>query len=130
MYIYMCLNALINKNNEIEKLSSFNEVALGQYVLGNTVEINYKAPDGMNIQGWYITPPKFDKSKKYYTQFAFKPVFSLIDFENPKNLIFWTPKILPGNFRGRVFSRVIFSQGRNCPWGKIETVCFCLRKLP
>ena len=49
----------------INKLSSFNEVALGQYELGNTTEINYKSPDGMDIQGWYITPPNFDKSKKY-----------------------------------------------------------------
>ena len=53
------------KSNKVEKLSSFNEVVLGQYELGNTIEINYKAPDGMDIQGWYITPPKFDKSKKY-----------------------------------------------------------------
>ena len=49
----------------MNKLSSFNEVALGQYELGNTTEINYKSPDGMDIQGWYITPPNFDKSKKY-----------------------------------------------------------------
>ena len=53
------------KSNKVEKLSSFNEVVLGQYELGNTIEINYKAPDGMDVQGWYITPPKFDKSKKY-----------------------------------------------------------------
>ena len=49
----------------MNKLSSFNEVALGQYELGNTIEINYKSPDGMDIQGWYITPPNFDKAKKY-----------------------------------------------------------------
>jgi dipeptidyl aminopeptidase/acylaminoacyl peptidase len=52
-------------NQGVNKLSSFNEVALGQYELGNTTEINYKSPDGMDIQGWYITPPNFDKSKKY-----------------------------------------------------------------
>lgn len=52
-------------NQGMNKLSSFNEVALGQYELGNTTEINYKSPDGMDIQGWYITPPNFDKSKKY-----------------------------------------------------------------
>ena len=28
-------------------------------------QINYEAPDGTPIQGWYITPPDFDKSKKY-----------------------------------------------------------------
>ena len=36
-----------------------------QYDLGETVEINYKAPDGTPVQGWYILPPGFDKSKKY-----------------------------------------------------------------
>ena len=49
----------------IEKLSHINEVVLSQYQLGETVEINYKAPDGMDVQGWYILPPDFDNSKKY-----------------------------------------------------------------
>ena len=54
------------KNNKIEKVKLlFNGVKLlGNKELGNTIEINYKAPDGMDVQGWYITPPKFDKSKK------------------------------------------------------------------
>ena len=49
----------------VEKLSHINEVVLSQYQLGETVEINYKAPDGMDVQGWYILPPDFDNSKKY-----------------------------------------------------------------
>lgn len=56
--------AVIN-NSKLEKLSSFNEVVLSQYDLGETFEINYKAPDGMDVQGWYILPPNFDAKKKY-----------------------------------------------------------------
>ncbi|QQS42555.1 MAG: S9 family peptidase [Acidobacteriota bacterium] len=34
--------------------------------LGKVTEINYKSShDGKDIQGWYITPPDFDPSKKY-----------------------------------------------------------------
>ena len=55
--------AVIN-NSKLEKLSSFNEVVLSQYDLGETYEINYKAPDGMDVQGWYILPPNFDAKKK------------------------------------------------------------------
>ncbi|MDA0344743.1 MAG: S9 family peptidase [Proteobacteria bacterium] len=51
--------------SKLDKLTSFNEIVLGQYDLGETVEINYKAPDGTPVQGWYILPPGFDKSKKY-----------------------------------------------------------------
>ena len=52
----------------VEKLSHINEVVLSQYQLGETVEINYKAPDGMDVQGWYILPPDFDNSKKIRTK--------------------------------------------------------------
>ncbi len=52
-------------SGKISKLSNFNEVVLGQFNLGETFEINYSAPDGTDVQGWYILPPEFDDSKKY-----------------------------------------------------------------
>ena len=53
------------KKAKLEILTEFNELVLGQYDFGKTHEINYQAPDGTSIQGWYITPPNFDKDKKY-----------------------------------------------------------------
>jgi dipeptidyl aminopeptidase/acylaminoacyl peptidase len=53
------------EQSKINPLSQFNELVLSQYDLGNTSEINYKSKDGTDIQGWYITPPNFDKKKKY-----------------------------------------------------------------
>ena len=53
------------KKAKLEILTEFNELVLGQYDFGKTNEINYQAPDGTSIQGWYITPPNFDKDKKY-----------------------------------------------------------------
>jgi len=52
-------------DGKIKVLSEFNEIVLSQYSLGKTNEINYKAPDGKDVQGWYIVPPDFDKNKKY-----------------------------------------------------------------
>ena len=52
-------------NSKLETLTQHNELILSQYELGVTNEINYKSPDNMDIQGWYITPPDFDKSEKY-----------------------------------------------------------------
>tara|TARA_B110000503_G_C7162794_1_gene420465 strand:- start:164 stop:2149 length:1986 start_codon:yes stop_codon:yes gene_type:complete len=49
----------------IEKMTQHNELVMSQYNLGVTNEINYKSSDNMDIQGWYITPPDFDKTKKY-----------------------------------------------------------------
>jgi dipeptidyl aminopeptidase/acylaminoacyl peptidase len=53
------------EQSRINLLSQFNELVLSQYELGKTSEINYKSKDGTDIQGWYITPPNFDKKKKY-----------------------------------------------------------------
>ena len=52
-------------DGNIKKLTGFNELILDQYDLGKTTEINYTSPDNTQIQGWYITPPNFDKNKKY-----------------------------------------------------------------
>ena len=53
------------EDGNIKILSEFNEIVLSQYSLGKTNEINYQAPDGTDVQGWYIVPPYFDKNKKY-----------------------------------------------------------------
>ena len=53
------------EQSKINLISQFNELVLSQYDLGKTSEINYKSKDGTDIQGWYITPPNFDKKKKY-----------------------------------------------------------------
>lgn len=52
----------------IAQLTSVNEDILAGLKLGEVTEMWYSAPDGMKIQGWYITPPDFDASKKYPMQ--------------------------------------------------------------
>ena len=47
-------------------LTALNEDLLGHKKLAQVHEINYKSSfDGEEIQGWYMTPPDFDPSKKY-----------------------------------------------------------------
>ena len=47
-------------------LTALNEDLLGHKKLAQVHEINYKSSfDGEEIQGWYMTPPNFDPSKKY-----------------------------------------------------------------
>jgi dipeptidyl aminopeptidase/acylaminoacyl peptidase len=54
-------------NNGLPKvLTALNEDLLEHRKLGEVNEIIYKSSfDGQEIQGWYITPPDFDPSKKY-----------------------------------------------------------------
>jgi len=54
-------------NNGLPKvLTALNEDLLEHRKLGQINEIIYKSSfDGQEIQGWYITPPDFDPSKKY-----------------------------------------------------------------
>lgn len=50
---------------QIQYLTSVNQDLLDQVTLGEVNEIWYTSTDDLDIQGWYITPPDFDPSKKY-----------------------------------------------------------------
>ncbi len=50
---------------KIRQLTRVNEGLLEGYKFGKFEEIWYPAFDGRKIQGWIITPPDFDASKKY-----------------------------------------------------------------
>ena len=52
----------------IKQLTAVNEDILAGRKLGDVKELWYTSPDGMKIQGWYITPPDFDPSRKYPMQ--------------------------------------------------------------
>jgi dipeptidyl aminopeptidase/acylaminoacyl peptidase len=56
--------AIVGKNER--RLTALNEDLLGHKTLGKVHEVIYKSSiDGEEIQGWYLTPPNFDPSKKY-----------------------------------------------------------------
>jgi dipeptidyl aminopeptidase/acylaminoacyl peptidase len=50
---------------EIKQLTSVNADVLEGKKLGQHHEVWYKGADNWDIQGWYITPPDFDPSRKY-----------------------------------------------------------------
>ena len=52
----------------VKQLTAVNEDVLAGKKLGKLTEIWYTSTDGLKIQGWYITPPDFDPSKKYPLQ--------------------------------------------------------------
>jgi dipeptidyl aminopeptidase/acylaminoacyl peptidase len=52
----------------MKQLTFVNDDVLAGKKLGDVKEMWYTAPDGMKIQGWYITPPDFDPAKKYPMQ--------------------------------------------------------------
>jgi len=58
--------AIVNTKAKVAQLTALNEDLLAHKQLGKVHEINYKSSfDGEPIQGWYITPPNFDPTKKY-----------------------------------------------------------------
>ncbi|MDE3271088.1 S9 family peptidase [Pseudoalteromonas sp. G4] len=58
--------ATVSAKGKTRQLTKLNEDLLGHRKLGEVHEINYTSSfDGESIQGWYITPPDFDPSKKY-----------------------------------------------------------------
>lgn len=56
----------VSRGGRERKLTALNDDALGTKKLGEINEIVYKSSVGdVEIQGWYVTPPDFDPSKKY-----------------------------------------------------------------
>jgi dipeptidyl aminopeptidase/acylaminoacyl peptidase len=53
---------------QIKQLTNVNEDILAGKKLGAVKEMWYTSADGMKIQGWYVTPPDFDATKKYPMQ--------------------------------------------------------------
>ncbi|MBL4602271.1 MAG: S9 family peptidase [Emcibacteraceae bacterium] len=59
-------NIAIMDGDEMRVLTNLNDDFLSHKDLGEVHEIIYKSShDGQEIQGWYLTPPNFDPSKKY-----------------------------------------------------------------
>ncbi len=52
----------------MRQVTEVNADILAGRGLGDAQEIWYTAPDGLKIQGWYITPPDFDPAKRYPMQ--------------------------------------------------------------
>jgi dipeptidyl aminopeptidase/acylaminoacyl peptidase len=52
----------------MKTLTAVNEDVLTGRKLGTVNEIWYTSVDGLKIQGWYITPPDFEPSRKYPMQ--------------------------------------------------------------
>jgi dipeptidyl aminopeptidase/acylaminoacyl peptidase len=53
---------------DIKQLTAVNDDILAGRKLGRHEEIWYTSADGLKIQGWFITPPDFDPTKKYPMQ--------------------------------------------------------------
>ncbi|MEH6405646.1 MAG: S9 family peptidase [Leeuwenhoekiella sp.] len=52
--------------NKTQRLTSLNDDLFAFRKLGNVEEINWKSSyDARDMQGWLVTPPDFDPSKKY-----------------------------------------------------------------
>ena len=55
----------LRRPSDIRQLTHVNDDILAGVRLGDVEEIWYESVDGLRIQGWYITPPDFDPSRKY-----------------------------------------------------------------
>ena len=55
----------LKKPAAVTQLTNVNASWLTGKQLGKTQEITWTSSGGVKVQGWYITPPDFDPSKKY-----------------------------------------------------------------
>lgn len=58
--------AVTGARGAVARLTRLNDGLLGSKTLGKVQELRYKSSfDGREIEGWVITPPDFDPSRKY-----------------------------------------------------------------
>jgi len=55
----------VQKPAALKTLVDVNEDVLGGLKLGQAEELGFKAPDGLDLQGWLIKPAEFESGKKY-----------------------------------------------------------------
>jgi dipeptidyl aminopeptidase/acylaminoacyl peptidase len=55
----------IENPENITELVDVNEDILTNVKLGDVEELNFKSPDGLDLQGWLIKPAEFEEGKKY-----------------------------------------------------------------
>ena len=56
----------IIKNKRLNVVTALNDDLLDYRALGEVTEVTYRSSfDDQEIQGWYVTPPNFDPTKKY-----------------------------------------------------------------
>jgi len=55
----------LRRGGQPMKLTNVNAALLAGKELGKTQEITWTSSGGVKVQGWYITPPGFDPTKKY-----------------------------------------------------------------
>jgi len=53
------------KPDAFKELVDVNADVLANVKLGEVEELSFKAPDGLDLQGWLIKPAEFDSNKKY-----------------------------------------------------------------
>jgi dipeptidyl aminopeptidase/acylaminoacyl peptidase len=58
----------VKKPAALTQLTAVNDDILAGKTLGKVEEIWFTSPDGWKVQGWYITPPDFNPSRKYPMQ--------------------------------------------------------------
>ena len=58
----------VARASAMKQLTHVNDDILEGIDLGDVEEIWYEAPDGVRVQGWYMTPPNFDATKTYPMQ--------------------------------------------------------------
>lgn len=58
----------VSAPQQVRAVTAVNEDILAGRKLGDLHEMRYTSADGLEIQGWYITPPDFDPARKYPMQ--------------------------------------------------------------
>ncbi|NIM57392.1 MAG: prolyl oligopeptidase family serine peptidase [Candidatus Aminicenantes bacterium] len=63
-HVYLVTFSL-RKPGDIKKLVDVNEDVLANVKLGEVIELWFKSPDGLDLQGWLIQPAEFEQNKQY-----------------------------------------------------------------
>jgi len=111
-------------DSKAERLTDFNAELLSQIDLPTTKEVWFKGHDGFAVQGWLVTPPRFNRKRKYpaileihggpRVQYGFT-FFHEMNYLASKGYVVFYTNPRGGSGRGETFAAAI-SGG----WGEID----------
>lgn len=116
--------AVYNGDGKSKVLATPSKTLMSDFAMPAIKETWFKAKDGTKLQGWLVTPPKFNKKKKYpaileihggpRAQYGFTFYFEMLYLASHGYVVFYTnPR--GGSGRGETFAGSIIGD-----WGTID----------
>lgn len=131
--------AVHNGDSKAKRLTALNKDLFSKILFPSTKEVWFKAYDGIRLQGWLVTPPNFNKNKKYPAileihggprlQYGFTFFHEMLFLASKGYIVFYTNPRGSGG-RGEAFADAITGNWGEADYPDCMAAADYLERLP